>query len=123
MNALRVPKSTVVLALLVAAAVTVPAMGPPAAATDPPEATAARYCGKVKLSFTSAKVRARHVTCANARRFMSAFLNRPCSKSNPCPPPRVKRFRGYRCVTSGSDVLVRHSCRKGRKAIGATHGG
>lgn len=114
----RLSLSRVVLtALALAAASAVPA-------SAGPTATAARACGKADIGFTSAKVRARHVGCKRARRFVRASSRRKLNctkKNNYC---RVTHFRGYRCVRvkTGSRYVVRIRCRKGRKAITETHG-
>jgi len=108
-------------AALVAAAAT---LGLPAAAGSEgtgPQATAARYCGKVDIGFTSAKVRARNVRCSTARRFvrLSSRVERNCTEANDfC---RVTFYKGYRCVKSGA-TTVKVRCRKGRRVISETHG-
>lgn len=96
---------------------------PPAGVAAPgPEATAARYCGKANIGFTTANVRARNVRCAAARWFVrsSARVKRNCTEANRfC---RVTHYKGYRCVKGGSEIVVKVTCRKGRKVISETHG-
>ncbi len=87
-----------------------------------PQATAARYCGKVDIGFTSANVRARNVRCSTARRFvrLNSRVQRNCTEANGyC---RVTHYSGYRCVTGGTETIVKVSCRKGRRIISETHG-
>jgi len=105
------------LAAVLAALLLVPAT----ASAEKPQATTARACGNVKLTVGKAIVRARNVRCADARRFVVAFLNRDCGESRDCNFRRVI-FRGYRCVQSESARLTKNSCKKGRKAISELHG-
>jgi hypothetical protein len=94
----------------------------PGSAGAGPQATAARYCGKVDIGFTTAKVRARNVRCSTARRFvrLNSSVKRNCTEANDyC---RVTYYRGYRCVTSGNELTVKVSCRKGSRVISETHG-
>ena len=101
--------------------VAVTAFGQPVAAAGP-QAAAARYCGKVDIGFTTAKVRARNVRCSTARRFVRANsrVKRNCTEANGyC---RVTYYSGYRCVKGGTETIVKVSCRKGRRVISETHG-
>lgn len=87
----------------------------------PPQATAAKACGTVKLTVGKSIVRAKGVRCADARKFVKAFLNRDCGDTRDCNF-RVVPFRGYRCVQGESAKLTKNSCTKGRKAISELHG-
>ena len=101
------------------------ALAPAHAAGAPPsggpEATAARACGTLKLALGKSIVRARNVRCADARRFMTLYLNRDCAETRDCGSTRVS-FRGYRCVSKVGDKLTKNTCTKGRKVISELHG-
>lgn len=114
MHGLRLSR-VVLTALSLAAGAAMPA-------SAGPTATIARACGKADIGFTSAKVRARHVGCKRARRFVRASSRRKLNctkKNNYC---RVTHFRGYRCVRGGNEIVVKIRCRKGRKVIRESHG-
>jgi len=108
----------------VTAVVTLAALASTASGASPggPEAAASRYCGKADIGFTSAKVRARNVGCAKARRFVrrNSRVRRNCNEANDfC---RVTRYKGFRCLKGGSEGVVKVSCRRGRRVISETHG-
>ena len=108
--------------LLAAAAMTVAAVPAGAGAGGGPEAGTSRSCGKADIGFTSAKVRARKIGCAKARRFVRRNSRRKlnCSEANNfC---RVTRYKGFRCVKSGNEAIVKVSCRRGSQVISETHG-
>ncbi|MGI8944979.1 MAG: hypothetical protein ACR2GL_01895 [Thermoleophilaceae bacterium] len=113
---------TSALAAAAAAAVVVLLVPAGSQAGAGPQASAARYCGKVDIGFTSAKVRARNVRCGAARRFVrrNSRVRRNCTRANRyC---RVTRYRGFRCVKGGRRFIVKVRCRRGRKVISETHG-
>jgi hypothetical protein len=93
----------------------------PAGAASPPEATAARACGSVKLTLGKSIVRAKNVRCADARKFVAAVLARDCGETRDCHFTRFT-FRGYTCKKGVSAKLTKNSCTKGRKAISELHG-
>ena len=66
------------MGMLTVAPAAVPAAGP--------EASIARYCGKADIGFTTAKVRARNVACANARRFVRRASRRSSTATRPMAP-------------------------------------
>ncbi len=108
--------------LLAAAVVTVAALPAGAADRSGPEAGAARACGKADIGFTSAKVRARNIACAKARRFVRRNSRRRlnCNEANDfC---RITRYKRFRCVKSGSEAIVKVRCQRGRQVISETHG-
>ena len=86
----------------------------------PPQATAAKACGTLKLTLGKSIVRARRVHCADARRFVKAMLKRDCGTTRDCNFSRFT-FRGYSCVQRRSATLIKNSCTKGRKAISELH--
>jgi len=107
--------------LLAAALLAVAGAPAGAGASGGPEATAARYCGKADIGFTSAKVRARKIACSKARRFVRRNSRRKlnCNEANGfC---RVTRYKGFRCVKSGGGI-VKVSCKRGSQVISETHG-
>ena len=89
-----------------------------------PEAEASRYCGTADIGFTTAKVRARKIGCAKARRFVRRSSRRElnCTEANDfC---RVMNYKGFRCVRQddGSRFIVKVRCKRGSQVISETHG-
>ena len=101
------------------------ALAPAHAAGAPPsgepQATTARACGTLKLALGKSIVRARNVRCADARRFITAYLNRDCGETRDCSSSIVN-FRSYRCVNNVARKLTKNTCTKGRKVISELHG-
>lgn len=108
--------------LLIAATAAALALPAGAAGGGGPVAEASRYCGKASVGFTLAKVRARNIACAKARRFVRRNSRRKlnCNEANNyC---RVTRYKGFRCVKSGNESIVKVRCRRGGQVISETHG-
>jgi hypothetical protein len=84
-----------------------------------------RYCGKVDIGYTLARVSERGgVTCHNARRLVRAWLKKingmRCNADNKyCAVIRVRR---YRCVKGSSGSIVRLRCTRGTKRVRAYWG-
>ena len=122
MNSRKGRMRALMAGLLTASVMVAPAAAPAGAeGRGGPQATAARYCGKADIGFTSAKVRARKIACSKARRFVRRNSRRKlnCNEANGfC---RVTRYKGFRCVKSGGGI-VKVSCKRGSQVISETHG-